>query len=648
MQNRLKRLEAVQDVVLEISRLSMSGSDLLSFLKIVHTLVGRIMYAANFYVALYDADRNAIRFVYYVDQRDPPMPEQQWLALESADASPTAWVILNRRPLFMTAQEDAQKTWGSGSRAEHWIGFPLLDHENRALGAMVVQSYDQAQIYSEEDCNLFEIIANHVSAAIRNLQSVDMLERKVRERTTMLESEIEERRKAENLQKALYQIAELSTYSTAYAEKFLHLHDIMNSLMQVPNFMVALYEEERREFVVEYFVDESEAKPMERFPFGVGITSYVAQQKTAKLFNRSDLQQLEQSGQVKILGARSSYSWIGAPLLVDDKLYGVMVIQSYQPELIYSMADLELVAFVASHIATAIARLHANRHLEYTRLQLEQQNHTLNHTLAVLKDAQTELLSQEKLASLGGLVAGIAHEINTPLGICVTAASHLLAELEELQSERAGAPINGSQLEAFLPILEQTLKIIMNNSQRGAALMKSFKQVAVDQSSEQMREFDLRTYLEEVLMSLQPKLKGKPVRIQLDCPAGVLMKTYPGAISQILTNLVMNSLLHAFEQREQGQIWIAITLDADWINFSYSDDGSGLADSVALEKLFEPFYTTKRGQGGSGLGTHMVYNLVTGTLGGNIKACSDPGSGLRYQMRFPRNRVSGASEYSGN
>jgi signal transduction histidine kinase len=175
------------------------------------------------------------------------------------------------------------------------------------------------------------------------------------------------------------------------------------------------------------------------------------------------------------------------------------------------------------------------------------------------------------------------------------------------------------------------------NTQRAAALVRSFKQVAVDQSSDDIRTFKLRNYLDEVLLSLQPKLKGKPVQIAIDCPADIELESFPGAVSQIVTNLVMNSLVHGFEGDVPGQIRISARLDGETLLFDYADDGAGM-DADTLAKLFDPFFTTKRGLGGSGLGAHILYNLVTGPLGGSVKVDSAPGQGLNYHLRFPRSR----------
>jgi len=642
METRLKRLEAVQDVVLEISRISTSCNDIADFLKSVHHAISRIMYAANFYVAIYDDMQDSLRFVYAVDEADTFPDASQSFALAGADESPTAWVILNRQMLFMTAADDELRgaqnaAWGNGSRAEYWMGYPLLDQQRRILGAMVTQIYDINHSYSQEDQNLFGLIAGHVSTALQSLISVDRLEQAVKHRTALLEYQVEERRKAEALQRALYQIAELSVTASAEGKKFVRLHHILSELIEVPNFMVALFHDETQEFSIEYFVDESQDNIVgSRFPLGLGLTSYVVRKKQAQLINHDELQELVNRGEIDILG-NIPYSWIGAPLFVDDRLYGVIIIQSYQPPLLYTQTDLVLIAYVANHVAAAFARIRADEDIQLAKRELELKNESLSQALETLSAAQDELVNQEKLASLGRVVAAVAHEINTPLGICVTASSHIMDELLVVKKDFELGKLKSKSLADFFHVTDQALRIITSNIERGANLVKSFKQVAVDQSSENLREFDLRQYIEEVLFSLQPHLKGKKFVVELECPAGIAMKTYPGAISQIVTNLIANSLLHGFEGMEKGTMRIIVRKDPehdDTVLITYVDDGKGMTRRE-LEKLFEPFYTTKRGQGGSGLGAHIIYTLVTGPLAGHVKASSEPGHGLQYQMRFP-------------
>jgi signal transduction histidine kinase len=641
MENRLVRLEAVQSMLLEIGQMSTSCSDIVEFIRAVHRSLGRIMYAANFYVALSEQD-GTVRFAYFVDELDEAPSPYEKVTLASPDQSPTAHIMLTREPLVVTREDFIARqaegiTWGGGSPAEHWMGCPLLDQNHQALGAIVIQSYSSDHTYSEEDQALFALIANHVSAALQGLQSMDRLERAVQERTARLAHEVAERRRAEKVQHALYEIANLSASVLAPEDLPRALHKIIGSLMKAENFLIGLYHPEKQEFSIPYFVDTRDAEaPVKRFPFGKAMCSYVLLSKQAQLHDADSFARLVADGLVlEPLGNQQIASWMGAPMLVNDQPYGVIIVQSYDPAIVYTRAELDLLAFMASHVAVAIARMQAGREVRQAKERLEQQNAALGSALTALQEAQTELVRQEKLASLGRLVAGVAHEINTPLGICVTATSHLVQELKLTREELANGEMTEDSLESFLDIVDQSLRIMTTNTQRAAALVRSFKQVAVDQSSGDIRRFNLGAYMNEVLLSLQPKLKGKPVKVEIDCPADLLVESHAGAVSQILTNMVENSLVHGFEGGRAGHIGIRAAQDGDMVTLEYRDDGAGM-DQDTLAKLFDPFFTTKRGSGGSGLGAHILYNLATGALGGSVRVDSAPGEGLRYHLKFPR------------
>jgi C4-dicarboxylate-specific signal transduction histidine kinase len=265
---------------------------------------------------------------------------------------------------------------------------------------------------------------------------------------------------------------------------------------------------------------------------------------------------------------------------------------------------------------------------------LHRSNRDLQRSFDDLRQAQEQLVHAEKMAALGGLVAGVAHEINTPLGIGVTAASHLEQETRRLGQQLEDGSLTQEGLAAFRQLALESAQLILRNLMRADKLVRSFKQVAVDQSNEDRRKIDLGVYLQEILTSLAPALKKTPYRIQAECPEGLVLDTYPGAIYQVVANLVMNSLLHGFRDRPEGRIELEARREGGEVVLDYRDDGRGMADEVR-RRIFEPFFTTRRGEGGSGLGLHIVWNLATQRLGGSITCDSEPERGAHFQLRIP-------------
>jgi DNA-binding LacI/PurR family transcriptional regulator/signal transduction histidine kinase len=261
-------------------------------------------------------------------------------------------------------------------------------------------------------------------------------------------------------------------------------------------------------------------------------------------------------------------------------------------------------------------------------------NTELKKILRALKNTQAKLVQSEKMAALGGLVAGIAHEINTPIGIGVTATSHLDVSIKELERRFKEGKLKKSDLIEHISANKDTAKMILSNLNRAFDLIRSFKQVAADQTSENKRLFKIKEYINEVLLSLKPQIKKTGHSISIVCPDDLAIESYPGPFSQIITNLVMNSIMHAFDEGTVGEISIAISREDDMIRLVYSDNGKGIKNEH-LKKIYEPFFTTKRGRGGTGLGLHLVYDIVVRMLGGTIECESEEGKGTSFTIVFP-------------
>ena len=266
---------------------------------------------------------------------------------------------------------------------------------------------------------------------------------------------------------------------------------------------------------------------------------------------------------------------------------------------------------------------------------LKSANNELIQTLEKLHQFQRQIVENEKMASLGDMVAGVAHEVNTPIGLGITASTMMLDRLAVIDQQFKDKTLKASAMERFINESRENLNIIYRNLDRAAQLISSFKQVAVDQTSEEAREVNVKQLIEETLMSMRPRLKKVTHTINIDCSETLNVMCKAGPLNQILINLIMNSLIHAFETVENGKIDVIARLTDDQkLKIIYKDNGSGIPTSIK-KRIFDPFVTTKRGQGGSGLGMHLVFNLVTQALNGNIKLESEEGNGVEFTLTFP-------------
>ena len=255
-----------------------------------------------------------------------------------------------------------------------------------------------------------------------------------------------------------------------------------------------------------------------------------------------------------------------------------------------------------------------------------------------LAEAQSNLIEAEKLAAIGGLVAGVAHEVNNPVGIGLTVASSLERRVDEFGRELAGGQLRRSRLDDFVAGTRDAARQLVSNLTRAGELVQSFKQVAVDRSHSERRVFDLADATRQIASSLRPGLRTTGIAFDVTVPDGVVLDSYPGAWGQVVTNLFVNAMTHAWPQ---GTATGHMTLEArrlagDRVEIVFADDGVGMSDEVS-RRAFEPFFTTRRGSGGSGLGLHIVYNIVTHRLGGRIALETAPGRGCRFRMTLPTN-----------
>jgi signal transduction histidine kinase len=292
--------------------------------------------------------------------------------------------------------------------------------------------------------------------------------------------------------------------------------------------------------------------------------------------------------------------------------------------------------------ANAIAKKRAENELRAAKERAEK-------ALADLRAAQRSLVEAEKLAALGGLVAGVAHEVNNPVGISLTVASSLARRCELFIKEIQDGAIRRSKFEEFITLNRESAQLLVTNLLRAGELIQSFKQVAVDRSMADRREFDLCEATSQIVASLRPVLKQAPITLDVECAKGLVMNSYPGSYGQVITNLFLNAVTHAFPKGRAGRVMIETrALDHKNVEVIVADDGVGMTEDVR-KQAFDPFFTTRRSEGGTGLGLHIIHTLVTQRLGGQLNLDSEPGRGTVFRLVLPRQAPmeSGAAPSSG-
>jgi signal transduction histidine kinase len=268
-------------------------------------------------------------------------------------------------------------------------------------------------------------------------------------------------------------------------------------------------------------------------------------------------------------------------------------------------------------------------------IELQAAKENAETALKELQETQQSLIEAEKLAALGGLVAGVAHEVNNPVGISLTVASSFARRCEQFAAEVHDGAIRRSTLDEFVAGSQEAAKQLVGNLNRAADLIQAFKQVAVDRSHADRRTFELGEATEQIVASLLPALKRSSISLTVDIADEITMDSYPGPYGQVLTNLFLNSLAHAFPEHRAGSMYLsAKRRRPDQVEIFFADDGIGMTEEVQ-RRAFEPFFTTRRNRGGTGLGLHIVYNLVTRRLGGRLQLESAPGRGTSIRIRLP-------------
>lgn len=266
--------------------------------------------------------------------------------------------------------------------------------------------------------------------------------------------------------------------------------------------------------------------------------------------------------------------------------------------------------------------------------KVKERTQQLEDSMEDLRSAQTLLVETEKMAALGNMVAGVAHEINTPIGVCRTASSFQGEHSQQIREKLNSGTLTQTDLINFLDGVDESSTLFETNIVKASKLISSFKLIATDQSYDAKQRFNLKTYLESSIQTIYPQYKHRHVQFHLDIPEGIELDSYPGALHHILSNLIHNSTIHGFEHTNGGNIYLSAIAENDSLFLDYRDDGRGLSHEEG-KKLFEPFFTTKRGKGGSGLGMSIVFNIISRQLCGRIELLDEGQEGFHARITIP-------------
>lgn len=432
----LEKSERLQQALYEIADLAGSDLALPDMLRLLHHVIGGLMYAANVYIVLFDPERDTVRFLYFADERDPWVPDTT-RDIPAGDMPNSLTLALLRHGEPVRGPSEAVRAQlGIGPDPSHgpdsadWLGVPMR-RDDRVCGAIVVQSYDRADVYGEEERALLAYVAQHVRTALDRHLARDELERRVDERTRALQranrdlqAEVAERQRAEDLQRALFRIAELSITTETLEAFYRKVHEVVGELLYARNFYIAMISADGERLEFPYSIDERDGRRESR-PLGFGLTEYVLTQKRPLLVDREQVDRMMREGVVLSRGALAHW-WLGVPLWRGDQAVGVIAVQSYSPEIRFTYRDQELLTFVAHHIGIGLMRKLAQDRLVQAHSELEQRVDARTRELA---RANRELLAQigERLRAEQRLTHQARHDALTGL----PNRSHLVENLEE-------------------------------------------------------------------------------------------------------------------------------------------------------------------------------------------------------------------------
>lgn len=467
------------------------------------------------------------------------------LVLVTQDYQPDAflrWFANHPQPLYLDGpghKASAFPAVDCTGLAAYCLICPLYSMQQQLLGCLLVEH--QQSKFSASDLALLQILAQQLSTTWCSLTMQAQLNQAITERTAELEREVALRTHAGNVQQVLFEISSMAGQAPDRATLYQQLHQSIASLLMAKNFVIALYDSDLQTITLEYFRDQFDVEPQQKtFPVGQGMTSYVIRSRQGQLISPQRLQQLMASGAIQqALGNTTDLaSWMGAPMLLGDRVYGVVIIQSYQADVLYQQSDLELLMYLAQHMASALQRFFQDEELRYSKAELARQNTELQKMLASLRQAEAELARREKLAAVGQMAAGIAHQINTPLGFM-----HCNLELEQHFLQQLTSHCQPAGLAILQEIQEMQVETMQGCQQIGR-IVRELRQYT-EHADDRFSTYQIADAFEHVRHLLSAEQQA---RLQLPTPiAEITIYTRPAVFDQVLLAVCQHLCEHWHE-----------------------------------------------------------------------------------------------------
>jgi len=540
---------------------------------------------------------------------------------------------------------------GTKKVTSHCYVAPLFYATGECIGAFIAIDVDKPGSRLEDEKNLLQLFSFTLAAQINQLNKQIEIDWQVKQKNQFLKRDIKEKEASEQLKNALYKITALTHQHLTLQQLYQAIHKIIFSLLPANNIGIIRYREAEQMLDYDYVIDPKDQaliKGTSR-PFGQGLTSYVIREKRAQFFTQQIVAKKIAEGSIdKVIGDTSYTTWIGAPMITEGVIYGVIYLQSYKNEPLYTARDLDLLLFVASHVASAIniTQQKETNLIEQSNIQqqydlLQDNNLQLENALSLLHRTEQKLIEKEKQATLADLFVGVANEVAVPLAESSISASEINCLDRDFFSLYQEKKLTQKKLLAYVQSVQHSESLLLKVLNKTANFVENFKQISVERSVNSIRKFQLNQFIRETIQNLIDENMILSEQVFCEFDDKIQVYTDIEALKDILKQLILNSVLHGFKNNQTGKIRIYTHLSSDkhTIQIIYADSGTGMNEED-LKHIFDPYFVAKKSgftdaKKGSGLGTNLILNLVTSSLKGELSVSSPANSGLQYDITFP-------------